>query len=307
VRKISERRRLVEQEGRQHSVVRGWRKTFHFENMPKIQVKFGQLLQVLGLKGIGWRNTLKVELNKVKFAFDDLPAEFDGFRILFVSDLHIDNMDELTAKLLEIIDSAEYDICVLGGDYTFLYGWIEKVDHSNLKAIAEKLVGKSRVVGVLGNHDMYSVAEILEEIGVEMLVNDNIAVEKEGAKIHIAGIDDCHYYGTDDLVLAGEGIEGPGFKVLVSHSPEQLEQAQSLGYDLYLAGHTHGGQVCLPGGTQIVKGASLPRKYLKGKWHYGKMSGYTSKGVGTSGTPVRFFCKPEVTVVTLEVKGTSNK
>jgi predicted MPP superfamily phosphohydrolase len=158
------------------------------------------------------------------------------------------------------------------------------------------------VVGVMGNHDRYSVAKVLDGIGVEMLINENTSIEKADEKIHIAGIDDCHYYGTDDMQLTGEGIDGGSFKVMIGHSPERLAEAQADGYDLYLAGHTHAGQVCLPGGTQIVKGASLPRKYLKGKWHYGKMKGYTSYGAGTSGTPVRFFCEPEVAIVTLRRK-----
>lgn len=299
MRAISERRRLVEQEGRKHSVLRGRWKGFHFENMPKVQVAFGCFLRVFGLKGIGERNTLKVRLKEVEFDFEDIPAAFDGFRVLFISDLHIDGMDLLTAKLLEMIDSAEYDICILGGDYTFKYGKEEGTDHSNLTKIAEKLVAKSRVLGVLGNHDMYNVAELLDGIGVEMLINDNTLIEKDGEKMYFAGIDDSHYYGSDNVPQAGTGIDGWSFKVMVGHSPERLAEAQNAGYDLYLAGHTHGGQVCLPGGTQIVRGASLPRRFLRGKWHYGKMFGYTSNGAGTSGLAVRYFCSPEISVITL--------
>jgi predicted MPP superfamily phosphohydrolase len=300
VRKISDGRWFVENERDKHAVVRGWRKTFHFENMPKVQRGFDALLRLLNLKGIGERNTLKVRLKEVEFGFDDLPAEFDGFRMLFISDLHIDGMDDLAAKILEVIDSADYDICILGGDYTFKYGWMDRVDHSNLKMIAEKLVRKGRVIGVMGNHDMYSVAELLDGIGVEMLINENTSIEIGGGEIHVAGIDDCHYYGTDDFTLAGDGIEGDSFKIMLGHSPERLVDAETRGYDLYLAGHTHAGQICLPGGAAIVRGASLPRKFLKGKWHYGKMSGYTSYGAGTSGIPVRYFCQPEVVVVTLK-------
>lgn len=299
MRDIGDRRGLVESEGREHSVLRGWWRGFHFENMPKAQRAFFKLLQLFHLNSIGERNTLKVQLRDIEFSFDNLPAAFDGYRILFISDLHIDGMDALTAKLLEVIDSADYDICILGGDYTFEYGFVEKVDHSNLKRIAEKLASRSRVLGVMGNHDMYSVAEVLDGIGVEMLINENTSIEKGGERIHIAGIDDCHYYGSDDMALAGKGVDAESFKVMISHSPERLSHANDAGYDLYLAGHTHGGQVCLPGGTPIVRGASLPRKFIKGKWHYGKMSGYTSNGAGTSGAPVRFFCKPEIAMITL--------
>jgi predicted MPP superfamily phosphohydrolase len=300
VREISDGRRFVEQERDKHSVIRGWRKTFHFENMPKVMRVFGRFLRLIKVDAIGERNTLKVRLKEIEFGFDDLPAEFDGFRVLFISDLHIDGMDALAAKLLEIVDSADYDICILGGDYTFAYGWLDQVDHSNLKMIAKKLVSKSRVLGVMGNHDMYSVAELLDGVGVEMLINENASVEIGGEKIYIAGIDDCHYYGTDDLSLAGAGIDGSSFKIMIGHSPERLIAAEARGYSLYLAGHTHAGQVCLPGGIAIVRGASLPRKFLKGKWNYKKMIGYTSYGAGASGIPVRYFCQPEVVVVTLK-------
>jgi predicted MPP superfamily phosphohydrolase len=302
VRAISERRRLVEQEGRKHSVLRGRWKGFHFENMPKVQNVFGWFLRVLGLKGIGERNALNVQLSEVEFCFEGLPAAFDGFRVLFISDLHIDGNDALTSKLLELIDSADYDICILGGDYTFKYGREKGTDHSNLKKIAEKLADKSRVLGVLGNHDMYNVAELLDGVGAEMLVNDNTSIEKGGEKIYIAGIDDSHYYGSDNLPQASTGIDGWSFKIMVGHSPERLFEAQTHDYDLYLAGHTHGGQICLPGGTQIVRGASLPRRFLKGKWKYGKMSGYTSNGAGTSGIAVRYFCRPEIAMITLKRK-----
>lgn len=270
--------------------------------MPKVQRVFARFLRMFNLIEAGERNALMVGLREVEFELEDLPAGFDGFRVLFISDLHIDGMDALAAKLVEIIDSADYDICILGGDYTFKYGREEMVDHSNLKMIAKKLAAKSRVLGVLGNHDMYKVAELLDGIGVEMLINENTSIEKDGEKIHIAGIDDSHYYGTDNLSQADAGIDDISFKMMVGHSPERLVGAQGHGYGLYLAGHTHGGQVCLPGGTQIVRGASLPRRFLKGKWKYGKMSGYTSNGAGTSGIAVRFFCKPEIAIITLRRK-----
>jgi len=300
VRPISEQRRLVEQEGRKHSVLRGRWKQFHFENMPKLQRAFGCFLQVLHLKGLGQRNTLEVQLKDLEFEFSDLPPAFDDYRILFISDMHIDGMDALTNRITELIDSSDYDLCILGGDYTFSYGWKEGLDHSNLKRIVQKLIAKTRVVGILGNHDVYAVAELLDGMGVEILINDNTLIEKGQDNIHIAGIDDSHYFGSDDLSQATSGIEGESFKILAAHSPESLNKASHLGYNLYLTGHTHGGQVCLPGGTQIVRGASMPRKFLKGCWQCGKMSGYTTTGAGTSGLDVRFFCKPEIAMITLK-------
>ncbi len=133
-----------------------------------------------------------------------------------------------------------------------------------------------------------------------MLLNENVCLEKNSEKIYLAGMDDCHYYGADDLELADAGITDSAFKIMICHSPEQYLKAESAGFDLYLTGHTHGGQVCLPGGGILVKGASVPRKILKGKWRYRSMTGYTSRGVGPSSIPVRFFCPPEMTFITLK-------
>ncbi len=86
---------------------------------------------------------------------------------------------------------------------------------------------------------------------------------------------------------------------MVCHSPERYLEAADSGYSLYLSGHTHGGQVCLPGGVALVTSATVPRRLVKGRWKYREMRGYTSRGVGTSGIAVRYFCPPEMTVVTL--------
>ncbi len=303
MRPINERRRLVENEGRIHAVKRGRSGRFHFENMPRLQRTLEFLLCATFTKWIGRANALKVKLEQFDIACPSLPAPFDGLRILLMTDLHIDTADPLVEKIINVLDSAAYDICILGGDYTFSYARKNAIDYSNLKTIAEYLAGRSPVFGVLGNHDTYDVGELLETIGVKMLVNDSTPIDREGEKIYISGLDDCHYFGADDIKLADESIEQGAFKIMVSHSPETYKQAADAGFALYLAGHTHAGQVCLPGQKVIVRGASVPTRILHGLWHHGKMTGYTSAGVGTSGIPVRFFCPPKIPLITLRSIG----
>ena len=161
-----------------------------------------------------------------------------------------------------------------------------------MKELAEGLVMRSRVLGVLGNHDKYRMAEMLADCGVEMLINENVCIEKNGDSIYVVGLDDCHYYGADDIESAQAGIADGVFKIMISHSPETYHQASEAGYSLFLAGHTHGGQVCLPGGAPVVTCATVPRRTVKGKWRYGRREGYTSRGAGASGVAVRFFCPP---------------
>lgn len=299
MRIINHRRKLVEREGRLHSVKRGRRGWFHFENMPWLHWLLDMALRFSFIKRLGIKNALNLEVNEVEIGFDNLCEAFDGTRILFMTDLHIDGLDGLAERVIELVGGIDRDFCILGGDYSFGRREDSEAAYSRMGEIAKVLSAKSRVFGVLGNHDRYRMAEVLGECGVEMLMNDNVCLEKDGGRIYLAGLDDCHYYGADDLPLADEGIEDGAFRIMVCHSAESYKEVGGAGYSLYLAGHCHGGQVCLPGGVEIVTAATVPRRFLTGEWEYDGMAGFTSKGVGVSGVAVRFFCRPEIAVITL--------
>jgi predicted MPP superfamily phosphohydrolase len=300
LRSISHRRNLVEEQGRIHAVKRGLRGRWHLENMPWLVKTIKAVLRISPFYLKGRENALDVRIEEVEFMFDNLPPAFDGTRILFVADPHIDELEGLEDKILTITDELEYDFCVLGGDYNFGYRQENGLAYLQMKLLAENLLQKSRVFGILGNHDRFRMAEHLQKCGVEMLVNENVCIEKGGCIIYLCGVDDCHYYGADDIELAADGIDKRHFKIMLSHSPEKYMQAGDTGFSLFLAGHTHGGQVCLPGGAAMVTCATVPRTILKGKWRYNGMAGYTSRGAGASSIAVRFFCPPEITVITLK-------
>jgi predicted MPP superfamily phosphohydrolase len=168
-----------------------------------------------------------------------------------------------------------------------------------MRELATQLGKKSQVFGILGNHDKYKMAEVLDHCGVKMLLNESACFEKNGEKIYLTGLEDCHYYGADDISLADSGIDNGAFKIMASHSPERYREIAKAGYSLHLAGHTHGGQVCLPNGLALVTSATVPRRMIKGKWMYHGMVGYTSRGVGACEVGVRYFCPPEMTIITL--------
>jgi len=136
----------------------------------------------------------------------------------------------------------------------------------------------------------------LEAIGIRMLMNESETLRRGDQAIHLAGIDDANFYGVDNIQKAGEEIPHGGFAVLLSHTPEVYRQAAHAGFHLMLSGHTHGGQICLPGGIPIVLDARLPRRYGAGAWVHEGMAGYTSRGTGSSIVPARFNCPPEVTL-----------
>ena len=257
------------------------------------------LLTVSFLKWFGVRCALNLKVEEVEFVFCNLPRNFDGVRILLITDFHVGALKGLCEGVLAKAHENNYDYCILGGDYIF--GWREEDTEAyrKISEIGSELCKKSRVFGILGNHDLYSAGETLERCGVEMLVNENVCVEKNGEGLYLCGVDDYHYYKADDLALACEGIGDGEFKIILSHSPCRYKEASKRGYTLYLAGHTHGGQICLPGGFALATNTVAKREMIKGKWEYEGMEGYTSRGVGVTGLGVRFFCEPEITIVTL--------
>jgi predicted MPP superfamily phosphohydrolase len=155
---------------------------------------------------------------------------------------------------------------------------------------------KGPVYGVLGNHDTIAMVPGLEAMGIRMLLNEKDVLERGRQRIHLAGIDDAHFYQVDNIEKAAAGNPHNEFAILISHTPEIYRHAAHAGFDVLISGHTHGGQICLPGGTPLTLDSNLPRRMGSGSWKYHDMIGYTSRGAGSSVVPVRFNCPPEITL-----------
>jgi uncharacterized protein len=155
---------------------------------------------------------------------------------------------------------------------------------------------KDPVYGVLGNHDTIRMVPALEEMGIQMLLNESRTLRLDNQRIHLAGIDDAHFYRADNMQKAAADIPHEDFSILLSHTPEIYCQAAHADFKLILSGHTHGGQICLPGAIPVMLSAVLPRRMGAGAWKYQQMDGYTTLGVGTSMVPVRFNCAAEITL-----------
>jgi predicted MPP superfamily phosphohydrolase len=138
-----------------------------------------------------------------------------------------------------------------------------------------------------------------EAMGMTVLLNESRAIERGGHRVWLVGLDDAHYYRVDDIARAMENVDSSETVVLLVHSPEVIEEAADFGVELYLCGHTHGGQVCLPGGIPIIGNARCARNKLSGRWRHGRMQGYTHQGTGASGVPVRINCPPDVSILRL--------
>ena len=265
---------------------------FHPENWYSAQVVIRTFLKLTGLYWRGQRNAECVIVRHYSIVRQDVPANFDGFTILHLSDLHADMNPGAMRRLIELLREVQYDICVLTGDYRGqTFGPFEAA----LNGVAQVRAHlKEPVYAVLGNHDTIRMVPGLEEMGIRVLLNECETIVRNGERIHVAGIDDAHYYRADNIEKTASRIPPTDFSILLSHTPEIYRQAAHADFRLLLSGHTHGGQICLPGCVPLTLDSVLPRHMGSGPWKYHDMVGYTSAGVGSSIVAVRFNCEPEI-------------
>ncbi|MEJ2518656.1 MAG: metallophosphoesterase family protein [Methyloceanibacter sp.] len=255
---------------------------FHIENTPLGHEIIRALLMISGLYWRGRRNAAKVVLKQNVISTPQVPKAFDGFTMLQISDLHVEYSADAITEVINIVEDLSYDICLLTGDYRAKTWGPYDAALEGMKGLRAAL--KGQVYGVLGNHDTIRMLPGLEAWD----------------RIHLVGIDDAHFYRADNVEKAAEGIPHEEFSILVTHTPEIYRQAAHADFDVLLSGHTHGGQICLPGGIPLTLSAVLPRDLGSGAWRHHGMIGYTAVGAGSSVVPVRFNCPPEITLHRLQ-------
>jgi predicted MPP superfamily phosphohydrolase len=270
---------------------RNW---FHIENWTSVHALIRILLQLSLLYRRGRRNTLAIRTRHNIFTLPQLPAVFEGFRILHISDLHLDMHPQFVETMITRLAGLEYDICVLTGDYRGkTHGPIQPA-MAALGNVRPHI--KKPVYAILGNHDSIRMVPMMEAMDIRVLLNESIAIQKQGSAIYLAGIDDPHYFRADNLEKASEDIPLDATSILLSHSPEMYRNACHAGFNVMLSGHTHGGQICLPGGIPLMCNVSSPRRFCRGAWRHNQLQGYTSVGSGASVVDVRLNCPPEITL-----------
>jgi uncharacterized protein len=221
-------------------------------------------------------------------------------RIAYASDFHAGPTTDASVLRAAIGDlrAAAADLLLLGGDFVTgrptEIGWL-----------ADELGGIPAPFGrfaVLGNHDRWSgagyVAERLEAAGIRVLVNANARLAPPFDRVWICGLDD-HWSGRPDAAAAVEGADG--VRVVLMHAPSGLLDLGDERFDLALCGHTHGGQVALPGGIPIVvPQGPLSRRYARGRFRIGDGGTLVvSVGLGCVVLPLRTFADPEIVICTL--------
>lgn len=269
---------------------------FRIERLVPFDRILSGFLRVTGLEHRMRSSFLDLRLEKREWFFPNLPSAFDGFRLLHLSDLHCDLEPELMPLVINLVKKVMHDAAVLTGDYrNGMEGECETATREMAhlrKALAPDCWG------ILGNHDPLEMVLELERDGLPILLNEAVELKRCKDSIWIAGVDDPHYFQTQDLAGTRAKTPKSAFVILLSHSPETYKEAASLGFSLQLSGHTHGGQICLPGGRHLVVPCKVPRGFIAGAWRHRGLQGYTSRGTGGCGVAARWNCPPEVTIHT---------
>ncbi len=261
---------------------------------------FGWLLKQTPLHAQGYRNAHTIARRNYVLECANLPSVFDGYRILHLTDLHIDATPELGRTIAEALSEADVDLCVMTGDYRLA----DDGPHAQIVApmadMLSQIAARDGTLAVLGNHDDHAMADTFEtDLGIGVLINEAIEVWRGDQKITVTGIDDVNRFYTTDARDALEA-EVDGFGIALAHSPEMAHEAVKGGHALYLCGHTHGGQIALPGGQPVITHLNRNKELARGAWQIDSMSGYTNAGAGFSGLPIRFNTRGEIAVFTLK-------
>jgi predicted MPP superfamily phosphohydrolase len=276
--RLHARQRLAIEREHEGQIFGGGINFFHIENWYSIHSLIKNALKVSGLFWRGVRNSAQIQVRHHHIRHTLIPETFRAFTILQLSDLHVDMCPLAMQRLTEILRELNYDLCVLTGDYRGqTYGPYDAA----LAGMARIRAELSRpTYGVLGNHDTVCMVPAMEEMGIRMLLNESVAIERGGQHIYLAGIDDAHFYRVDNIEKAASEIPHGKFSILLSHTPEIYRQAAHAGLNVM---------------------AALPRHMGSGAWRHHSMVGYTSVGAGAAIVAVRFNCRPEVTLHHLEL------
>jgi predicted MPP superfamily phosphohydrolase len=252
-------------------------------------------LRAGGLYRRGYRNFRDIQLRHLSHELKGWPSALDGFRILQLSDLHLDLDPALVAAILGALQAVEAEMAVITGDFwEGLIGHAPAAERAIRDVISTLRMLPFGVYGVLGNHDTLATGSLLESIRLPILCNEAVQIGEGPAAFALAGVDDAYFYRTSDIRRAAGACPAGLPRILLSHSPQLGPAAAQCGFALTLSGHTHGGQVCLPGGWNLFPMRDVPRRLFRGLWQAGPMPGYTTTGTGASHVPVRFNCPPEI-------------
>ena len=264
-------------------------------------------------------NTIILEPNRpilksIEVELTRLPAAFDGFTIVQLSDFHYDVFSAVPMRAaIEIVNRLHPDLIVLTGDFVTVpplhrrFHTAKRAARASepCAALLSELRSRLGIVAVLGNHDVDANAPMiihtLDSHGIPVLRNRSMPIEKDRSRIWLCGLDSV-WEGDPDMDLALRGVPSDELVVLLVHEPDFADEAAYYPVDLQLSGHSHGGQIWIPGiGAPWLP--MLAHKYPRSLYRIGPLTLYTNMGLGTIRLPIRLNCPPEITLFTLRSGG----
>ena len=300
VRKLSDRRTNPKRQARVRSA--------EYDSRRRIFMQQGvTILTGAALTGSAYGAFRKdaYELTNTTIQILNLPPLFEGFSIALISDIHssVFMAKEKMMEYAHAVNALRADLILVTGD--FVNSQVDEVYPFAEAFVALK--APDGVYGVLGNHDYYTgnvdaVARNIEECGIRLLVNDHVALRKEGEHIYLLGSDDVgnSSRANDAFHKALAGVEKNSVTILMCHRPYYFQNAASRNIDSTLSGHTHGGQIVFGKiNDHYLAAARIASPYIAGLYSIGTSKMYVSRGIGTVGVPIRINCPPEITRITL--------
>jgi predicted MPP superfamily phosphohydrolase len=261
------------------------------------------LTRNLGRVTIGERPVVE----RVSLPLNGLHPALEGFKIVQLSDLHLQPYTQLKAIATAVAQANRLkpDLIVLTGDYVSL----EAETVFEIAPVLASLNARYGVFTVLGNHDIWTNREVvqagLREAGLPLLHNQGVPLSVGRGTIYLAGLDDG-WIGQPDLKLALQAAPSGAPVILLAHEPDLADHfTLDPRVSVQLSGHTHGGQIRLPGfGAAVLP--HLGRKYDHGLYRVNQSWLYTNRGIGYTSVPIRINCPPEITEITLTRQGKAN-
>ncbi len=239
-----------------------------------------------------------IETKEITIKSDQIPSEFDGKRIVFVSDIHAGTSFDQNRvdSLVNQVNALKPDLILLGGDY--VDGDSEYVQPT-FKSLS-KLKAPLGVYAVLGNKDpQYNTLEAIPQYGITYIGNKGTWIKKDGSRIRLGGVGDYNN-GVQLPSYTTSVVSSQDFVILLTHNPDYFPLVDKSKVDLVFSGHTHGGQVTFFGMWTPTTHSVYGDKYRTGVIEEDGTTLIVSNGIGTTILPVRFFARPQIIVTTLK-------
>lgn len=245
-----------------------------------------------------------LDITPVQLGINNLGRAFDGYRIAQISDIHLGTWlkEKQFSQVIDLVNQLNPNLVVITGDFVTHHPerYIE-----GISSALSKMTIEDGCLAVLGNHDHWTNAELIRlaihQGGVRALNNEVCTIKRGADRLYIAGLDD-QYAGFDRLDLVLDKLPGGAPAILLAHEPDIADTSAATGrFALQISGHSHGGQIRLPGIRPLFL-PHLARKYPEGLYEINGMYLYSNRGLGTAEIQIRLNCRPEITVFTLQAE-----